>query len=192
MTFPYTIGVPNPPNNPSVDVGSMQTNTNTISLWVAVDHVRFNNTTAGLHNQVTFSMNQAITGVGDGVSRLFANIQNGQSWPYWINALGTPIQMLSGNPSPATKGYTYLPGGIIIQWGGGTVAASGTATAFTFGIPFPNNLFAITIGSRTGEGNSPGENNQFIKEGTQNKDGFSIVNSSSSSSRAIYYMAIGN
>ena len=59
MSFPYTTGIPNPPDNPSSDVSNMQTNTNTINSWVAVDHIGFNNAAGGLHKQVSFAINQA-------------------------------------------------------------------------------------------------------------------------------------
>ena len=66
MTFPYTAGIPNPPNNPSQDVPVMQTNANTINSWVQVDHTGFNNANAGIHKQVTFALNQAAPGFPNG------------------------------------------------------------------------------------------------------------------------------
>jgi hypothetical protein len=57
MSFSYITGIPNPPINPSVDSPNMQTNTNTIASWVAVDHVGFNQSLAGKHNQITFPAN---------------------------------------------------------------------------------------------------------------------------------------
>lgn len=57
MSFPYVRGVPNPPNNPSQDVGSMQNNTNTIDDWVKVDHIGFRESSGGHHKQVVFQVN---------------------------------------------------------------------------------------------------------------------------------------
>lgn len=57
MSFPYTTGLPNPPDNPSNDVSGMQQNTNTIDSYVAVDHVGFNNSAGGQHQQVTLPNN---------------------------------------------------------------------------------------------------------------------------------------
>ncbi len=54
MSFPYTTGIPNPTNSPQQDVPNMQINTNTISDWVAVDHVGFGNSTSGQHTKLTF------------------------------------------------------------------------------------------------------------------------------------------
>lgn len=54
MSFTYTPGIPNPPDPPSGDVSNMQTNTNSIGNWVAVDHLGFNSGIAGQHKVVTF------------------------------------------------------------------------------------------------------------------------------------------
>lgn len=59
MSFPYTIGLPNPPDDPSQDVGGMQINTNTIDSWVQVDHVGFRNSLGGKHQTVTFPVPQS-------------------------------------------------------------------------------------------------------------------------------------
>lgn len=192
MTFAaYNSTLPNPPDDPADDVSGMQQNSSSISSIIAIDHVGFNVANGGYHKQITFTANQAAPGIGTGVSDLYANLAAGQSWPFWQNAAaGSPFQML-GASSMASTGYATLGAGLIIQWGGGVVSASGTSTPFTFPVAF-NNLFSITIGNRTTEGNSPGSNNQFIKEGSQSVTGFSIVNSSSSSARLIYYIAIGN
>lgn len=51
----YNPNVPNPPNNPSSDVGDMHTNAAAINTWVAVDHTGFNTGAipSGQHKQVT-------------------------------------------------------------------------------------------------------------------------------------------
>jgi len=55
MSISYNPNVPNPPNNPSSDVGDMHTNAASINTWVAVDHTGFNtgSVPSGLHKQVT-------------------------------------------------------------------------------------------------------------------------------------------
>jgi hypothetical protein len=42
--------------------------------------------------------------------------------------------------SLSAKGYTYLPNGILMQWGTGT-----GGTAFSFPIPFPNACWSVNI-----------------------------------------------
>ena len=71
MSFSYTTGVPNPPNNPSVDVTPMQTNTNSISSLISVDHVGFNIANGGTHKQVNFSNKTTQGAQADPASVLF-------------------------------------------------------------------------------------------------------------------------
>ena len=56
-TFVYTTGIPAGSNNPSNDQPDMQTNTNSISSLIAIDHVGFNDASAqgGWHTQVHFN-----------------------------------------------------------------------------------------------------------------------------------------
>jgi len=53
----------------------------------------------------------------------------------------------SGGASAANNGYTYLPNGILMQWGRGSAAAatSSTSTSVTFPIPFPNNAYMVNV-----------------------------------------------
>jgi len=74
------------------------------------------------------------------------------------------------------SGWTFLPGGLLMQYGLRSVAAKGTATTITFPKLFATAVYSITIGSVTGEGNSPGENNQFVKDGSVLLNQFQIVN----------------
>jgi hypothetical protein len=47
----------------------------------------------------------------------------------------------------SNSGYTWLPNNVLMQWGRGTAAsaASGTSTAVTFPIAFPNSAYMVNI-----------------------------------------------
>ncbi|HEY3526735.1 MAG TPA: hypothetical protein VGK47_11095 [Nitrososphaeraceae archaeon] len=148
----YTAGLPNPPNFPSQDVGSMQTNTNSINTWVVQDHFGFNtnDNTGGYHDQVSLK-DQAAPGIPAGLNGvLFSNDVAGRSWPFWQNALGS--FQITGSaaanvPLAAANGYTFLPGGIIVQWGNVNPAPINQAPVTqAFNIPFPTACFAIVSG----------------------------------------------
>jgi hypothetical protein len=154
MTLPiyvYNQNLPNPPDDPGDDVGGMQVNSQSIYAYTAVDHVPFQSTNNGCHNQVTFAQNQSAPALLTGqVGDIFANNPSGQSWPFWQNALGA-FQML-GASSAGTNGYTTLPGGIIVQWGivngphSGNVFDSGDQGIVTFAmanIAFPTACFGV-------------------------------------------------
>lgn len=90
----YNLGVPNPPNNPSVDVTPMQQNTNAISQFVSVDHIGFGVTTpaglsgSGAHLQVNLA-NTATSGTpviaptrgGTGYEVLYSSAVNPANTP---------------------------------------------------------------------------------------------------------------
>ena len=90
MSFLYLTGIPNPTNSPAVDVPNMQINTNTVSDWVAVDHVGFGNVTAGKHVQVTYNQITAPSEPTDPTSIAFTkNDISGHPNNYLINSIGT-------------------------------------------------------------------------------------------------------
>lgn len=142
MTFQtYNNNIPNPPNNPQTDVPNMKVNTNSIAALISQDHFGFNNNAGGNHKQVHLKNTSAPGGLGanaDGV--FYANLQGGQSWPFWQNNTG--IFQLFGQQSIAASGYFTLPGGLIIQWGTASVGSS--LVSITFPLAFPTAAFAIT------------------------------------------------
>lgn len=65
---------------------------------------------------------------------------SGSSWSSWevdadayVNALGV---------QKASTGYTYMPGGTILQWGESFLSGE---TVVTFPVPFPNAAFSATV-----------------------------------------------
>ena len=154
-SFIYTQNVPNPPNFPSEDVGSMQTNTNSIFSWTNVDHFGVAQSGAlqidGRHMQVSL-VNQAAPAIPANIGGvLFANnpAPTNVSWPFWENTTG--VFQLLGQSLFATNGFVQL-GGFIVQWGvvNGTHGGgkfndgdTGTVTFATANMPFPNNCFGV-------------------------------------------------
>lgn len=97
-------------------------------------------------------------------------------------------------PSVADQfgGWTFLPGGIFLQYGIGNVASKGTSTTFKYPISFTGIPFSITLSIISQDAsNNPSANNVFIKPGSVTTTQFVVVNSSGSSSQQIYWMAIG-
>lgn len=153
--FNYTAGLPNPPNLPSQDVNDMQINTNSINSILPVDHFGFNDNDGGYHSQVSMpnevvpalpSFSKASQG-GMLLSHNPTSPNTAPGYPWWLNSVGD--FQLSGcgviaAPVPGTFGYTFLPGGMLIQWGIQTASiAAGTVTFATMGIDFPNACFNV-------------------------------------------------
>lgn len=145
MSFTYNDSVPNPPNQPSVDVPKMQTNTNSIRSWVNVDHVDFEGPNAGTHKQVTLTPEAAPT-IPAGTGAIYSYVDgSGISWPAWLNSKGQTTAMMSTISNPSSNGYTSLNGQIIVQWGSTTANSTGTTDVSfaTSNINFPNNCFVV-------------------------------------------------
>ncbi len=89
-------------------------------------------------------------------------------------------------------GWTFLPGGLILNYGSVNIGSTGSAFPVLFSAPFTSIPFSVTLGFNSSQGNSPGANSAFIKDGTLTISGFSLTTSSSGGSLTpIFYMAIG-
>lgn len=141
MGFTYTPNMPVATNFPSNDQPLMNQNSQYLNAFGNKDHNLSQNSANvndGYHKQVTFNTNHATTGFASGVSVLYANTANGQSQMFYNNASGN-IQMTvvkASVPTVSGNGCSFLPGGILIQWGLGTNGA-------TFPVAFTT-LYSVT------------------------------------------------
>ena len=160
MSLTYTRDIPDPPSSPSVDVPNMKVNTNSIDDIWRKDHFSFSSATAGLHNRVQLveigtALPAGLANVGSGTlfTKVTANPFEGNLYFYRIGA-GAAIQMTGpGSPLAAGNGYTFLPGGFLMQWG--TVPAGIVVgnNPISFNITFPNNVYNIMISTINGAAN---------------------------------------
>jgi hypothetical protein len=67
----------------------------------------------------------------------------------------TPASNFTPN-SVAASGYLPLPGGLILQWGVGSVAASSSGSVFAFPKTWPNACFALISNDNGGGATPPG------------------------------------
>jgi hypothetical protein len=140
MSISYIPNIPLSTNNPSVDQPNMETNTNSISSWVAVDHVGFNVSSpevSGQHLQVTFNSNNVPT-TPTSPPVLFTNTVGSLPQLFFYSGASTN-QYTNG-----VNGSTFLLGGMILKWGGGT-ANSGAGTTNSFASAFPNACYQVIV-----------------------------------------------
>lgn len=148
MSFPYDGSIPNPSDNPSNDVGTMQSNATSISNLIARDHFPFNNTSGGWHVQVTlpsFSGTTPTTIAGQGAVYVKTDSAGQQAlWFIRDGFAGSNVQLTTSKilaPTVAINGCTFLPGGILMQWGRVNTPTDGQTV--TFPVMFPNAVFSI-------------------------------------------------
>lgn len=174
MTFPYVLGVPTPPHDPSEDVTAMQSNTNTIGDWVEIDHVGFNSSTGGTHLQVTFSSNN-VPSVPTTPPVLFTN-NDAFSVPQLFYYTGTASQSSGQYNVVNVNGSTMLLGGIILKWG---LVVPGNPNPVAFTTPFPHACVSVVC-------TSYGASTPVGTTGTVNINGFQYTGNNQ-----FYWIAIG-
>lgn len=181
----YTPNVPL--SNQTIPSTQPQINNNflQISDWTNVDHVQISGAggNEGKHNKVslvqqvwaaggnftpainlvtgvgTVGIYAALSSGGGGPSRMWAVIPRKTAGGWEIADIPfTESTILGTNPTNGLSGYTWLPSGILIQWGGVTITISDT-TSFptgnaTFPITFPKAIFRIILSGVANPNNS--------------------------------------
>jgi hypothetical protein len=135
-----------------VDYAALQGNFQAANTSFGVDHVAFDNTTAqnGYHEDIHFNPEsttatnapnnyvagtqypQGIPATVAGIGQLFSSSVNDaintDTGLYWLTGGGRQIALTRNLvPILAADGVTFLPGGLILQWGTGT-----SSTPFTW------------------------------------------------------------
>ena len=198
MTFyTYNQNVPNPPNNPSTDVVPMQTNTNSAyNIWNK-DHFGFNNNLGGWHNIIHIpvqTVDPAPVTSPANAGQIYTKTIAGDTELFYESSGGVISQLTTANitPTPGTNGYSYLPGGMIIQWGVfNTLFASstGTITFSAANIAFPNNCYNIQM---TMKGTSGTANITQVTALSKTAFSWQFTGGASTSYTGFYWVAIGN
>jgi hypothetical protein len=165
MNLNYFTNIPFASNDPSIDQPNMQTNTNSISAWVDVDHYGFKNASnlGGLHTQVTMPVLGAIPARLLSTSGILytKNVPVYTATPQSANTLfytagtsakeyqitrtinnNTQFNLFSTQTAyQATAnaefkgGWTFLPGGMLLMYGTVTNLVAPFTVPVT--VPFP-------------------------------------------------------
>jgi len=195
--FTYTLGIPAGSHNPSADYTGMQENYTSIDGLIAVDHFGFNDLNGGWHKQSTYPNVSVDPTTVAGQIALYSKQGAISSELFMIrdgNA-GTAVNLTTskvGSPSATPIGVSWLPGGILIQWGTLAVSNNTTFTPVSFTPSFPNACFNIVLTMINTQGITASANSLFVRSGSVSTTGFQIFNTSSSSAQSAYWLAIGN
>jgi len=165
-------------------------------LTVGVDHINNNglpgSRPAGYHNVIHIvpqgSNPAPIAGYGQLFSKTVTTSMTVDQQLFWETGTGLVSQITAAvTPSPTSPGYTYLPGGILLQWGSITGSPIANSAVVSFPISF-GTVFAATLGGATNSSNASNPIN--IRQSTLDQSGFT-VSTASSSYLTLYWMAIG-
>ena len=196
------------------DYLNLQGNNQQLDIAYGRDHVPFSDTTgivppgiSGMHKTMhmvpvsTVASNppnnqpiDGFTATTDFGQLLSAQINDGiniDSALYFLTG-GNRLQQLTRNfvPVSATNGFTFIPGGLILQWG--SVSATNSNPPVVFPLAFPNAIFNVQV-TRQHSSSSPGSSFSFwVDNGaTLTKTGFTIINNDGHT-WSYNWVAIGN
>jgi hypothetical protein len=185
----YTANIPQPGDDPSQSQGQILQNFQSLQDAQDKNHVTLQDiTNRGLHkflqmpeqgSDPTTAVNQGGLYCKDiaGFTRLVFRQENN----------GTIIQMTGIDPVSATNGYTFLPGGLLLQWGTSAVNGAPAITNILFPITFPANCFNVSITPVRNVTNV-----DIVYLVAKNNVNFTARNTSSSGITSINWIAIGN
>lgn len=202
----YNRDIPDTPNNPSNDQPDMQVNTNSTDDLINVEHYSFNQNEGGKHKYIRMPDDVNPGGVTGASELLLYNgldaVHNFFFVPPNTAVPGGAIQLTRNEaPVAANNGYSWMPGGILVQWGRNTAvsggsfasgAAFGTITFAALNIAFTTSCFTVftipfyTVAQPNGAG-SVNVDNASLSSTSFNWR----FNSNSGSYTGFYWVAIG-
>ena len=158
MTF--NPAIPGPTDLISASQSQIQTNFSQSNTAFGIDHTAFDVlTNQGKHKKSTY-VEQAVDPVtAANELALYSKDLAGVSTLYMRKeSSGTVIQMSGVDPTLATQGKTFLPGGLIIQWVTYTINNGSSTATVSFAAAFPTAVYSLTITcSAFNGGNVPGD-----------------------------------
>ncbi len=171
---------------------AIQTNFSQLNTIFEKDHVEYDNATTadrGKHKQSTYPDSSSDPATAGNELALYSKDVGGNSRFFMRQeSSGTVIQLSGIDPVLMTNGYTFLPGGVIFQWGEIAPVSGKSSTPVSFPIAFPNTVFQVVI---TGDhSSSVGSFDAWILSGTIALGGFTIRNNVHNF--AFHWLAIGN
>lgn len=208
----YNRDTPDAPHNPSSDQPDMKINTNSIDDLISIDHYSFNDNNGGLHKQVRLvDLLVAPTGTAAGLGTLYTKLATStgvstESDLFYIPDTKVPpldeYQLTRTIKNQFTKfatntnyqvgppslfgGWTFLPGGLLFQYGNTTAPSNSSTTTITFPIPFTS-VFNIQISGES-DGNSTNIRLNILNPTNTN---FKTTQTATSHLLSVYWTAIG-
>lgn len=135
----YTANVPVSGQSLGSSRPIINSNFSAIQTTFDENHVDFNDSHAGAHKHADLLSQASNPNPATGlVSHYSKDVSGVTEWFFQKENSGQAIQMSNGTVSVGSSGYTFLPGGLILQWGSTNLTA-----VVTFPKVFPNSVFSV-------------------------------------------------
>jgi hypothetical protein len=193
----------------NLDYANLQGNFAVINTDYGIDHVPLTDTSGsqGFHN-VIHSVPFSTAGVApasatnypvlapaaiSGIGEIFTAVVNDgfttDTALYFQTGRGRIMQLTSNKtPSAASNGYTFLPGGIFLQWGS-VSSTSSSSIPVTFNVTFPNNIYNIQLTAK--KSGSVDTVAYYVQNSSITTAGFTIIDNSDHTF-GYFWTAVGN
>lgn len=187
----FTTGIPATNNNPSDDQPPMRVNNDNIYAWVggdsAADHYGFNVNDGALHKRSSYVAQGSDPGSVSGRYVQYGKDSSGSTELFaQKDGVATPIQLTRGVPLATSSGYSYLPGGLLIQWFSVNFGVSLSGT-FSFPTPFTSSVLSVV-----GNQSSVSTGNTFsVGVGNTTTTQVTLWRSSATGANTAFVIAIG-
>jgi hypothetical protein len=171
---------------------------------LGVDHINNNGQpgtgTPGYHNVIHFQDQGAMYTTPptvSGVTQMYTNTDTNSVQQLFLESTGgNPYQQtmmldaqfatLGTNP-----GWTYLPGGLVIQYGGASVSTGAHTTTITTPFAFNHTIFKVFV-TATYTGTAPTASELFVAVNIVDSQHFKVfTNTPSSQFNGFYWVALG-
>ena len=197
----YSRDVPLGADNPSTDRPLMTQNTNSIDSLIAEDHYSFGVENGGFHKQVRMpKLDLKPTGlIGASGTIYVKQINNGDGIQaqefYTPGATGGEYQLTRADNTnfstfglfTANTGWSFLPGGLRIQYGLTTEATATTSVVFPIAY---TTIYTVTATRVQVAGSSPLTGTSWGVDNVTNT-GFQFTRTSGAGNASFYWTAIG-
>lgn len=215
----YNRDIPDQPNNPSVDQPDMKINTNSVDDIINVDHYSFNDNLGGLHKQVrmpALAARPAGLVVGEGTfytktvqvapgpinaTQAFYAPDAGAGLEYQITRtidgvsgfFGVFVNDYNGVGVAYSGGWTFLPGGLLYQYGVYNAATLSSSGTIFFPVQFINTPFVVQPVLIAKVGGTTSLHTVSVISGSLGATSFqwNLDSSTAGSYTGIYWTAIG-
>lgn len=192
----YNPNIPQPNDRPAQSQGQILTNFTQLNTIFDENHVTFNNVTVadrGKHKFVVIKRNGGDPTTAGTDTALYTKSSSGTSQLFWrFQGDGSVVRITNSIPPFAVQnGYTWLPGGMMLQWGTANVNQDGTGN-IVFPTPFSGVPYVVlpVIQRSIGSVNAVVA---CVRTGTITANGFGtlLLPISPADIRTIYWAAIG-
>jgi hypothetical protein len=190
MTYYPTI--PQPGDKPSSSQAQILSNFTVLNTTFGLNHYAFNSgVNAGKHKYSTYFNQAAGPATGATEGALYCKLQSARSGLYFRReSSGSEILMTNKTtPVVAASGCSFLPGGLLIQWGTISVPV-GDSGNFNFPAAFSATPYSIQLTFIRSAGASS-TNAVYVTSGQVTSTRFRTTTVGTAGAHDVYFMAIG-